>query len=74
MSPTVELFSATDPPYVRNRGVWYYTEFDGTRSERLNDYPSVLARAQVLCQEHGARLVDRSDRGSGVLLATLRSY
>ena len=48
-----------------------YTEFNGVRSEPLNDYGPVLAHAQVLCAKHDTCLVDRSDKGSGILRATL---
>jgi len=71
MTATIELISATDPPYVRDRRVWYYTEFNGVRSDALNEYLPVLARAEALCAEHSACLVDRSDKGSGLLRATL---
>lgn len=72
MTPAVELFSATDPVYVPNRRVWYWTEFNGLRSERLEDYEAVLVRALVIRQEHDTCLVDRSDKGSGFLLRTIR--
>lgn len=72
MEPAVELLSATDPGYVQPRRVWYYTEFEGMRSERLNDYAPVFARAEALCAEHDTCLIDRSDKGSGFLLSTLR--
>ncbi len=71
MTPDVELFSATDPVYVADRRVWYWTEFDGVKSERLNDYATVLLHAEALMAEHDACLIDRSDKGSGLLLASL---
>lgn len=71
MRPPVELFSATDPPHVHDRRVWYWTEAEGLRSERQNEYAPVLARAQALCAEHDTCLIDRSDKGSGLLLSTL---
>jgi hypothetical protein len=73
MTSTVELFSATDPIYVPHRRVWYWAEFRGAKSERLNDWETVNARTQSICAEHEACLVDRSDKGSGYLLSTLRS-
>lgn len=71
MKPVVEIFSATDPVYVPDRRVWYWTEFRGVRSERLNEYAPVLERAEGLLAEHGACLIDRSDKGSGLLLTGL---
>ena len=71
MTRTVELFSATDPVYVRNRRVWYWLEFDGMRSKRLTEYGSVLEHANALVAEHDACLIDRSDKGSGFLLSTM---
>jgi hypothetical protein len=71
MTPDVELFSATDPVHVEDRRVWYWTEFKGVRSERLNDYTPVLRQAEALMARHGACLIDRSDKGSGLLLASL---
>lgn len=72
MTPAVELFSATDPPYVAHRRVWYWVEFQDARSVRLNEYAPVLGWAEALCGEHDTCLIDRSDKGSGLLLATLR--
>lgn len=66
--PAVELFSGVDR--VRRR-VDYWTEFRGMRSEHLEDYAPVLQRAEALCAEYGTCMIDRSDRGSGLLRASL---
>lgn len=71
MTPEVEIFSATDPPHVRDRQVRYYLEFRGNRSTQLTEYRPVLAWAKALCVEHEAVLVDRSDKDSGYLRRVL---
>lgn len=71
MNCAVELFSATDPPHVPTRCVWYWTEFKGARSERLSEYAPVLARAKAILAEHDACVIDRSDKDSGYLAPTL---
>jgi hypothetical protein len=71
MIEPVEIFSATDPIYVPNRQVWYWTEFLGMKSQRATGYAPVLEGALALTVEHETCLVDRSDKGSGFLLATL---
>ena len=71
MTPPVEIFSATDPRYIPERRVWYWVEFQGRRSERREDWATVNGWALALCAEHDTCLIDRSDKGSGVLLATL---
>lgn len=71
MKPEVELFSATDPVHIPHRQVWYWTEFEGMKSERSNDWATVNARAVAICVEQNRCLVDRSDKGSGYLFATL---
>jgi hypothetical protein len=68
----VEIYSRTDAPYVARRSVWYWAEFDGRACEETKDYAIALARAKALMAEHGACLIDRSDKGSGFLLSTLR--
>jgi hypothetical protein len=71
MESTVEIFSATDPPHVHERRVWYWLEFEGRASERLTEWALVNEWALALVAEHDAYLLDRSDKGSGLLLATL---
>jgi hypothetical protein len=56
---------------VADRSVWYWTEFEGQRSERLENYSTVLAPAEALCAELDTCLVDRSDKNSGFLRSTL---
>jgi hypothetical protein len=71
MKPAVEILSATDSIVAPNRSVWYWVEYDGKKSERREDYKTVLAWAWALVAEHDTCLVDRSDKGSGFLLSTL---
>jgi hypothetical protein len=73
MSETVELFSATDPPYMRDREVRYYLEFRGRRSAHRTAHAPVLAWATALCAEHDALLIDRSDKDSGYLRRVLKA-
>jgi hypothetical protein len=73
MPETVELFSATDPPYVTDRHVRYYLEFRGTRSAQPTEHAPVLAWATALCAEHDAVLIDRSDKDSGYLRRVLEA-
>lgn len=73
MPETVELFSATDPPNLRDREVRYYLEFRGTRSARLTEHAPVLAWANARCAEHDAVLIDRSDKDSGYLRRVLEA-
>lgn len=72
MTPAVEIFSATDPVYYPVRGVWYWLEFEGKKSEPCTDWAIVDKWADALCREHDTCLVDRSDKGSGLLLASLQ--
>ena len=69
--PPVEIYSATDPPHVPNREVWYWVEFGDIKFERTTDYHVSLRRAERLCAEHDTAIIDRSDKGSGILRATL---
>lgn len=64
MRDEVQVLSATDPPYVLNRRVWYWVEFRGQRSERLNDWASVAACAEAIRAEDDGVLIDRSDKGT----------
>jgi hypothetical protein len=72
VSATVEIFSATDPPYLADRRVLYWLEFNGRRSVRAEDWATVDRWATAICAEHDACIIDRSDKGSGLLRATLR--
>lgn len=69
--PPVEIWSWTDPPHVRDRKVWYQTRYGELQFDPYNDYQVVLAEAERLRREQDTVLIDRSDRGSGLLLATL---
>jgi prophage regulatory protein len=69
--PVVEIYSATDPPSVANREVWYWVEFGDIKFERTIDYRVALRHAERLCSEHDTAIIDRSDKGSGILRATL---
>jgi hypothetical protein len=71
MTQNVELFSITSPE-INPSSVLYYTEFNSVRSEASDDHSVVLAQAQALVQEHGACLVDRSDKGTGLALGQRR--
>jgi hypothetical protein len=70
MTKDVQFFSITQPEINPSR-VLYYTEFEGIRSEPIDDYFFVLAHAKALLQEHGACLVDRSDKGTSARSAPL---
>ncbi len=67
MTPAVEIFSITDPQITPTR-VLYYLTFKGLQSESTEDYSRVLSYAEALIEEHGACLVDRSDKGTGLAL------
>jgi hypothetical protein len=71
MRETVELFSATDSPNMRDRQVQYYLEFRGRRSAQVTEHAPVLDWANALCAEHDAVLIDRSDKDSGYLRRVL---
>jgi hypothetical protein len=71
MTKDVELFSATAPD-INPTHVLYYTVFDGMRSESNQNYFAVLDYAEALIEEHGACLVDRSDKGTGLALGQRR--
>lgn len=70
--PPVEIFSATDPPYVRDRKVWYWVKFGDREFRKTTDYRIALRHAENLCARHETAMIDRSDKGSGVLRATLQ--
>ena len=67
MTETVEIYSATDPVYFADRQVLYWLEFRGVKSERLTEWATVNTRAAAILAEHDACLIDRSDKGSGLL-------
>lgn len=69
--PPVEIWSWTDPPHVRNRKVWYQTRYGELRYEPRNEYAEVLVEAEQLRAAQDTVLIDRSDKGSGLLLKTL---
>lgn len=66
--PPVEIYSATDPVA---RKVWYWVEWGDGKFERTTDYKVALAQAERICVEHDTAIIDRSDKGSGILRATL---
>src|SRR5260370_29731317 len=68
--PSVEIYSATDPPHVPNREVWYWVEFGDIKSERTTNYQVAHRDAERLRAEHDTTIIDRSDKGSGILRAT----
>lgn len=71
--PVVEIFGWTDPPHVADRKVWYQVVVGDRKYEPSNDHSAALAEAESLREELGSVIIDRSDRGSGHLLSTLRS-
>jgi hypothetical protein len=72
MTPDVIIESATDPEHVENPQVWYSVEYNGRQvGERSADYLTINARAWDLVKEHDGVLVDRSDKQSGNLRASL---
>ena len=71
MNDTIEIFSATDPPHVPDRQVWYWLEFRGMRSERRTEWGPINRHAEALIAEHDAVVIDRSDKESGYLRSTL---
>ena len=70
--PSVEILSWTDPEIARRRNVWYQTRFGDRHLEPTTDYSVALAQAEQLCDEFDTGLIDRSDKGSGFLLSTIR--
>lgn len=69
--PPAEIFSAADPPYVRHRKVWYWVKFAEREFRKTTDYRVALRHAERLCARHDTVMIDRSDKGSGVLQAIL---
>jgi prophage regulatory protein len=69
--PVVEIYSATDPPGISNRQVWYWVEFGEIKSDRSTAYDVARRHAERLSAEHHTAIIDRSDKGSGILRATL---
>jgi predicted DNA-binding transcriptional regulator AlpA len=71
--PVVEIYSATDPINVPDRRVWYWVEINEERQgERTESYQEAAAVAEKLREQLDTVIIDRSDRGSGYLLSTLR--
>lgn len=65
---TVEIFAATDPPDTPNRQVWYWTEFEGSRSERTTNWADANLEAHLIASKAAdVVIIDRSDKGSGYL-------
>lgn len=69
--PVVEIFSATDPPYLGDRKVRYWVKFGPKEFPKTTDYRVALDRAERLCARYDTGMIDRSDKGSGLLQATL---
>lgn len=69
--PPIEIYSATDPPNVADRQVWYWVEWGERKYDRTRDYNVAHRLAKRLHEEHDAGIIDRSDRGSGILRATI---
>lgn len=70
--PPVEIFSASDPPYVHDREVRYWVKFGDREFRKTTDYRLALQHAERLCARYDTAIIDRSDKGSGVLRATLQ--
>jgi len=62
VTETVEIYSATDPVYFTDRQVWYWVEVHGM---------TVNTHAEAILAEHDACLIDRSDKGCGLLRSML---
>jgi predicted DNA-binding transcriptional regulator AlpA len=69
--PPVEIYSATDSPHVPDPQVWYWVEWGEGKFEKTTDYAVALRQAERICEEHDTAIIDRSDKGSGILRATL---
>lgn len=69
--PPAEIWSWTDPPSVRNRQVWYQARFAETEYPKTTDYTVALAKAEELAAQFECGIIDRSDKGTGFLRATL---
>lgn len=70
--PVVEIYSATDPINVRNRRVWYWVEVGERKYKRTENYQDASALAEEIREQLDTVIIDRSDKGSGYLLSTLR--
>lgn len=70
--PVVEIYSATDPINVRNRRVWYWVEVGERKYERTENYQEAASLAEEIREQLDTVIIDRSDKGSGYLLSTLR--
>jgi hypothetical protein len=68
----VEIYSATDPISVRNRRVWYWVEVGERKYKRTESYQDAAALAETIREQLDTVIIDRSDKGSGYLLSTLR--
>lgn len=69
---TVEIFSRTDSVIVADRKVWYWAEYEGVRFKEVNEWKPVNDFARAIYAKHSeVGTVDRSDKESGFLLATL---
>lgn len=68
----VEIYSATDPVNVRNRRVWYWVEVGERTYKRTKNYKDAASLAEEIREQLDTVIVDRSDKGSGYLLSTLR--
>jgi hypothetical protein len=70
--PVVEIYSATDPITVKDRRVWYWIEVGDRKLERTESHKDALAEAEEIRRQLDTAILDRSDKGSGYLLSTLR--
>lgn len=70
--PVVEIYSATDPINVRNRRVWYWVEVGERKHNRTENYQEAASLAEEIREQLDTVIIDRSDKGSGYLLSTLR--
>jgi predicted DNA-binding transcriptional regulator AlpA len=70
--PVVEIYSATDPINVRNRRVWYWVEVGERKYNRTENYHEAASLAEEIREQLDTVIIDRSDKGSGYLLSTLR--
>jgi hypothetical protein len=70
--PVVEIYSATDPINVGNRRVWYWVEVGERKYSRTENYHEAASLAEEIREQLDTVIIDRSDKGSGYLLSTLR--
>jgi hypothetical protein len=69
--PPAEIWSWTDPPHEQARNVWYQTTLGETKYPKTTDYKVALRKAEELAAKYDCGIIDRSDKGSGFLRATL---